>query len=226
MALTGVCFGKVMNLFSILPAVIYFLLSPLGWPGSFVGECLAVLDGDTIDVSRDGGRVRIRLEGVDCPERNQPFAEEAKAFTAKLVSGKALNIVEKEKDNYGRTVARVFVNGSDVSVELLRAGLARQAGKYNSDWLLAALEEQARRDRVGMWALKAAAESAVPNPKIGSEVASQDTGSKVIFHGNVNSRIFHSPACSAYRCRNCTLAFDSRDDAIAAGFRPCRMCDP
>ena len=215
-----------MNLFPILPLILYLLMNPPAWPGSFVGQCLAVLDGDTIEVSRDGSRVRIRLEGIDCPEKDQPFAEEAKAFTAKLVSGKTVSLIEKEKDTYGRTVARVFVDGRDVSVELLKAGLASHARRYSSDWMLAALEEQARRDRLGIWASKAAAESPIPNPNAGSEHTSKETGSRMVFHGNVNNRVFHTPACTAYNCRNCTREFKSRDDAIAAGFRPCRECNP
>ena len=83
-----------------------------------------VLDGDTVEVSKDGTTVRIRLEGIDCSELTQPFAEEAKKFTSNLIMGKTVTVIEKEKDIYGRTVARVFADDMDISVELLKAGLA------------------------------------------------------------------------------------------------------
>ncbi|MFH2057953.1 MAG: Ada metal-binding domain-containing protein [Pseudomonadota bacterium] len=46
------------------------------------------------------------------------------------------------------------------------------------------------------------------------------------FHGNVNSRIFHRQGCRYYDCSNCTVIFDVREQAIQAGFRPCKICNP
>lgn len=46
------------------------------------------------------------------------------------------------------------------------------------------------------------------------------------FHGNVKSRIFHRPGCRYYDCGACTAAFPSREAAVAAGYRPCKICNP
>ena len=207
----------------------FLLLSPLlllsllpaaaALPSAFRAECTRIVDGDTIDVAHAGETVRIRLEGIDCPERDQPFADEATALTALLVEGKTVDVIAKERDAYGRTAARVFVDGRDVSAELLRAGLATHYRKYNSDWLLASLERQARAGRVGMW-------GAGPAPAPATREAPRTIAPNAPFHGNVRSRVFHSPSCPQYRCKNCTRELGSREEALAAGFRPCGLCRP
>jgi micrococcal nuclease len=220
-----------MNWFSILPLFLSFSLNSITESHSFVGKCLAVLDGDTIDVSRNGTTIRVRLEGIDCPEKDQPFAEEAKAFTANLISGKTVSVIEKEKDEYGRTVARVFVDGRDVSVELLKAGLATHYRKYNSDWLLAALEQEAKAARAGIWASLTTlppVEKPIPIPAWAASETAGKPGEiyKITYHGNVNSRVFHAPSCRNYNCKNCTRILRSKEEAIAGGFRPCGQCRP
>jgi micrococcal nuclease len=219
-----------MGKYSVLSLILGISLNLFAGLHPFIGNCMRIVDGDTVDVSNGGEIIRIRLEGIDCPERDQPFAEEAKAFTVNLILGKSVSVVEKEKDEYGRTVARVFIDGSDVSLELLKAGLATHFRKYNSDWLLATLEEQARADRVGMWASSTAsvlAEKPIPLVS-GTSPARITIGetSRAIYHGNTRSRVFHSPSCRDYNCKNCVREFRSRDEAIAAGFRPCGICRP
>jgi hypothetical protein len=48
----------------------------------------------------------------------------------------------------------------------------------------------------------------------------------VTYHGNTRSHIFHKPGCRYYNCRKCTAEFSSRDEAIEAGYRPCKICRP
>ena len=54
----------------------------------FAGRVVGVTDGDTISVMRDGRSVRVRLEGIDCPERGQDFGQRAKQFTSDMAFGK------------------------------------------------------------------------------------------------------------------------------------------
>lgn len=49
---------------------------------------------------------------------------------------------------------------------------------------------------------------------------------KIVYHGNVETHVFHSPGCRYYNCDNCTLIFKSRAEAINAGYRPCKICKP
>ncbi|MBG0789393.1 MAG: hypothetical protein H0S80_02730 [Desulfovibrionaceae bacterium] len=48
----------------------------------------------------------------------------------------------------------------------------------------------------------------------------------MVYHGNQRSYIFHRPGCRYYNCKNCVVEFTSRQQALAAGFRPCKICKP
>lgn len=52
------------------------------------------------------------------------------------------------------------------------------------------------------------------------------TAGSITYHGNQNSYIFHRPGCRYYNCKNCVVAFASREAALKAGFRPCKVCKP
>jgi micrococcal nuclease len=194
----------------------------------FTGKCIGVIDGDTVEVLHDGQAERIRLDGVDCPESGQDFGTRAKQFISELAFGKVVTVIEKEKDKYGRTVARILVAGQDLSVQLVAAGLAWHYKEYSDDFVLAKLEIKAREDMVGLWS--------IPNPippwnyrrgeiKNPSEV-NAPASKGLVYHGNVRSKIFHKPSCRYYNCKNCTREFTSREEAVAAGFRPCGICKP
>lgn len=96
---------------------------------TYIGKGVGVHDGDTISVMKAGRAVKIRLEGIDCPELGQDFGTRAKVFTSTLVFGKDVQVKEFYRDQYGRTVARVLVADHDVSLELVKggAGVALQA---------------------------------------------------------------------------------------------------
>jgi endonuclease YncB( thermonuclease family) len=129
---------------------IIFVLFPsllFAWEGKVV----SVTDGDTIKVLKAGKQVKIRLASIDCPEKGQPYGQAAKKFTAKLVSGKVVKVWPTDTDRYGRTIAFVFVGGTDLNKELLKAGLAWHYKKYSRDPELAKLEFEARSKKVGLW---------------------------------------------------------------------------
>lgn len=46
------------------------------------------------------------------------------------------------------------------------------------------------------------------------------------YHGNTDSKIFHKSSCRYYNCKHCTKEFDNREEAIRAGYRPCKVCKP
>ena len=133
----------------LLGGLVLALLSCAGEPLN--GKCVRVTDGDTIKVLQGGRTVKVRLEGIDCPEFGDAFSAKAKAFTSDLVFGKVVTLRVKETDRYGRLVARVFVDGQDVSVQLVRAGLAWHYKRYSSDPVLAEAESTARALGIGIW---------------------------------------------------------------------------
>jgi endonuclease YncB( thermonuclease family) len=104
-----------------------------------------------------GRAVKIRLEGIDCPELGQDFGTRAKQFTSGMVFGKDVEVKEDNLDMYGRMVARIYVEGKDLCLELVRAGLAWHYKHYSSDPVLAEAEEEARKAQKGLWSM--------PNPR-------------------------------------------------------------
>jgi endonuclease YncB( thermonuclease family) len=118
---------------------------------SFEGKVVALADGDTITVLRDRTQVKIRLEGIDAPEKNQAFGNKAKAALSVHVFRKLVTVNATGTDRYGRTLARVIIDGQDVSALMVREGFAWHYKEYSDDEDLAKLEEQARADKVGLW---------------------------------------------------------------------------
>ncbi len=122
-------------------------------PEPFAGRVVGVKDGDTIEILEGRvGRV-VRLWGIDCPERGQPYGARAKQTTSDLCHGKVVDVEPKAVDRWGRVVARVRLpGGRDLSSEIVRAGMAWWFVRYAPrDDALARLEREARDARRGLW---------------------------------------------------------------------------
>ncbi|MDD5306737.1 MAG: thermonuclease family protein [Deltaproteobacteria bacterium] len=116
------------------------------------GEVVAVLDGDTIDVLSRGKATRVRLAGIDCPEKSQRFGMQAKKLASSLCFGRSVRVRATAVDRYGRTVGFVTLpDGRSLNDEMLRAGLAWWYRDYSKDERLGALEREARLARRGLW---------------------------------------------------------------------------
>ena len=120
---------------------------------SFLARVIGVQDGDTLEVLRDGRPVRVRLHGIDAPERRQPFGTRARQLVADLAFGRQVRVERLDTDRYGRLVGRVTLpDGRLLNLELVAAGLAWWYREYAPrDGTLAAMEERARRLKRGLW---------------------------------------------------------------------------
>jgi micrococcal nuclease len=136
----------------ILPVILVLLCAPV-FAETFTGKCVGVTDGDTITVMKDRMAVKIRLEGIDCPEKGQPFGTRAKKLTSSLAYGKHVTVKTVTVDRYGRIVARVIAEGKDLSVKLVKAGLAWHYKHFSHDRVLAEAEQEARQKKRGLWAM-------------------------------------------------------------------------
>ena len=97
----------------------------------FTGKCVKVADGDTITVRGNSGeQTKVRLYGIDCPEKIQAFGQKAKRFTLKSTVNKFVTVDVIDTDRYGRSVGVVNVNGICVNSELLKKGLAWVYNRY------------------------------------------------------------------------------------------------
>ena len=133
-------------------AIVLLFVSPAF--ADFSGRVVGVTDGATIKVMHKGKEEKIRLYGIDCPEKGQPFGRKAKEFTSAMVFGKTVAVYVRGFDKYGRTIGDVILPGRRVlNQELVAAGLAWWYKKYAPrDDTLRVLEEQARTKKLGLWA--------------------------------------------------------------------------
>jgi len=136
-------------LFPIVTLYVFFFVLSNAYAWS--GKCVAVTDGDTIKVMHNGKAEKIRLYGIDCPEKNQPFGKKAKWFASDLVFKRLVEVKALNKDHYGRTIAWVYVGGTRLNEELLKAGLAWHYKRYSKEKNLSLLEERARVMKIGLW---------------------------------------------------------------------------
>jgi len=116
------------------------------------GHVVKVIDGDTFDMKYGKEKIRIRLYGVDSPERGQAFNVKAKEFTAGLIADKEVRVIIRNKDRYGRFVGDVYLSdGTHINSELVKAGYAWHFKRYSHDPDLAKFETEAHRARRGLW---------------------------------------------------------------------------
>ncbi|MCQ2351451.1 MAG: thermonuclease family protein [Paludibacteraceae bacterium] len=113
-----------------------------------------IIDGDTFDglYKPDNQVYRYRLQGVDAPEKGQPYGKKAKQYLADLILNKNIGIVEINEDAYGRYVAKIYdEDGNDLCAEMIRAGMAHHFRRYDDSKYYEQLEIEARENRVGLW---------------------------------------------------------------------------
>jgi len=117
------------------------------------GKVVRILDGDTYDLLIDGNQtMRIRMEGIDAPEKGMPFYKVSKNYLGKLCFGKQVRFKSSGKDIHDRNLGFTYLeDGTELCHEMIRAGLAWHYKKYNSDEDLANLELEARNSKTGIW---------------------------------------------------------------------------
>jgi micrococcal nuclease len=122
---------------------------------------VAISNGDTFTcLTTENKRLRVRLAEIDAPETKQPYGAEAKQMLSDLVFEKHVVLHVQEVDRYGRTLARVYVDGQDVNYHLIEQGAAWAYMKQLKDHRLKDAETLARNMGKGLWRLPA--ESIVP----------------------------------------------------------------
>ncbi|WDP91131.1 MAG: thermonuclease family protein [Desulfobacter sp.] len=126
-------------------------------------KVVRVFDGDTIEARGSGLTFKVRLVGIDSPEKGrkgqkgQPFALKAKQTLAKLVSGRQIRLKQYGTGGYNRLLAEVFADARNINLEMLKSGLAEVYGGkmpkgLNADAYQRA-QTQAKAKRLGIWSL-------------------------------------------------------------------------
>lgn len=131
-----------MNAIKPISLLILFLAFTSVFAATIQGKVVAVADGDTVTVlDATHQQVKIRLAGIDAPEKGQPFGSRSKENLGRMVFGKNVTVDTTKQDKYGRTVGKILVGGVDANLEQIKSGLAWHYKKYES--------EQPQRDRIG-----------------------------------------------------------------------------
>ena len=137
-----------------LVLTIVLLATPaLSNSADFSVPVVSVLDGDTIEVLHNNRPERIRLSGIDCPEKGQAYGQKAKHEVSALVFGKEVTLQTHGHDRYKRTLADVLLpDGTNVNHELVKNGWCWWYRKYAPrDMVLEGLEKSAREAKKGLW---------------------------------------------------------------------------
>lgn len=134
------------------------LLACPSYAETLQGRVVGVTDGDTVTVLDTATTERkIRLMGIDAPEKKQAFGRKSKESLSALVFNKQVTVEYSKRDRYGRTVGKILVNGTDANLEQVKAGLAWHYKQYQKEQSIedrvayARAEEQARAEKRGLW---------------------------------------------------------------------------
>jgi len=131
--------------------LIFFLLLPFTTYPQLVGNVVSISDGDTFTMLVNKEQIKIRLHGIDCPEKKQDFGNVAKEFLSSYVFGKVVTVQNMNTDRYGRTIGIVTVDGVNINEKLLEEGLAWHYKTYDKNPEWSRLETDARNNKKGLW---------------------------------------------------------------------------
>ncbi len=134
---------------ALLLALIYLTAAD-----TLTGKVVRIADGDTVTILVGANQVRVRLFGIDAPERGQDYSRKSKEALADLVIEKEVRVVVHDKDRYGRTVGDIYVGDTFVNEKMIKDGWAWNYAHYSKSKHYAELEREAREARKGLWAGK------------------------------------------------------------------------
>jgi micrococcal nuclease len=122
----------------------------------FTGKVIGIKDGDTFEVLYDGQPERVRLADIDCPEKSQPFGNNAKQYASDICFNKTVTVTcAAKRDRYGRLIGTIVTqDGINVNEALVKQGFAWHYLAYSDKEEYTGLEAAARKKHLGLWADK------------------------------------------------------------------------
>lgn len=118
----------------------------------FDAKVIAVLDGDTVLVLRDGNKIKVRLANIDAPESDQEFGRESRQALVDRVLKKQVHINSQAVDSYGRMIAEISLDRKSVNEAQVQNGMAWEYSHYHRNKRYLSLNQQAQQSRRGLWA--------------------------------------------------------------------------
>lgn len=137
----------------------FLLLFPIFCYSEIItGRVVGISDGDTVTVlDSTNTQHKIRLAGIDAPEKKQAFGNRSKQNLSDLVFDKLVQVETTKKDRYGREIGKIVVNGLDANLEQIKRGFAWHYKAYQREQsaidrtLYSDSENSARAGKVGLW---------------------------------------------------------------------------
>lgn len=121
------------------------------------GKVIKIVDGDTFDLlTKEKSTQRIRMNGIDCPERKQDHYQVARDALAGYIFGKEVELLVSGRDRNKRLIATAFYNGQNINLAMIENGYAWHYKQYSSDKTFAEAEKKARALKRGLWKMPGA----------------------------------------------------------------------
>lgn len=98
---------------------------------AFPAKVVKISDGDTITVLSGKEQTKVRLYGIDAPEKKQDYGQKSKQFLAILIAGQVIEVEPKGKDRYKRTLGIIYYKGQDINAQMVLNGYAWAYVKYS-----------------------------------------------------------------------------------------------
>jgi uncharacterized endonuclease HI_1296 len=113
-------------------------------------KVIKISDGDTITIlTQQRKQVKVRLYGIDAPEKKQPYGQKSRQFLASLIAGQVVEVEPKGKDRYKRTLGIIHYKGQDINAQMVLNGYAWAYVKYSKIYV--DQEKLAREKKLGLW---------------------------------------------------------------------------
>lgn len=231
--------SKAISITFVRRLLLAFLLACMAIAGANAqpirAKIVGITDGDTVKalvtVGKGKLQLRVRLDGIDAPEKAQPFGERSRQWLSSQVFQKDVELAVKGTDKYGRTLARIHFGGKDIDVESVRAGMSwwyRQYAGGDSELKLA--EKEARAAKRGLWSdpkptppwqWRHPAKPSTGTLTRTHRTPAQTREASVTVYVTRTGHKFHRAGCR-YLSRS-QIPIDKKK-AIAEGFSPCSVC--
>lgn len=142
-----------------LAVIAFAVLTSTAYADTLTGRVVGIADGDTLTLlDASNTQYKIRLAGIDSPEKGQPFGQVCKQSLSDLAYDRVVAVEAGKRDRYGRVIGKVLVNDRDANLEQIRRGCGWHYKKYQNEQILddrlsyGRAEEAARASGVGLWA--------------------------------------------------------------------------
>lgn len=138
-------------------AALLALLVSCAQAATLEGKVVSISDGDTLTVLVDGREVKVRVAGIDAPEKKQAFGQRSKEHLSDCSFDKAVSVEWSKTDRYGRTIGKVLADGVDCGLRQIELGMAWHYKAYAKEQTpvdrtaYADAESQASARKVGLW---------------------------------------------------------------------------